>query len=73
MLGRFLFRPGQRVRLSPKGRASSLIDPKHNDRGGVVTKVDEFNVPSVKWDGRKTASGYHPDFIQPDHRPSSHR
>lgn len=68
MIGRHKFRVGQRVRLSQRGKVANIAYRCHLDRPGVVAKVDEFNSPSVLWDGRKTASGYHPDFIEPDRR-----
>jgi hypothetical protein len=51
------------VRPSDYGRAAGLFKEKH--KRGIVVKVDEFNDPTVLWDHRKTASGYHPDFIEP--------
>ena len=68
MLGKHKFRVGQRVRPSPEGKAALLFMRKHLDASGVVTKVDEFNSPTVLWDHRKTACSYHPDFIGPDRR-----
>lgn len=68
MIGRHRFRVGQRVRLSPEARTRSLLPKCRRDATGIVTKVDEFNCPSVRWEHRKTASSYHPDFIEPDRR-----
>jgi hypothetical protein len=65
MLGRHVFSVGDRVRFSAEGIAANLGWPKHNAALGTVVKVDEFNAPSVRWDHRKTASRYHPDFIEP--------
>jgi hypothetical protein len=66
MIGRHKFRIGQRVRPSPEGIRRNVFPGKKATRGGVVEKVDEFNSPTVLWDGRKTADGYHPDFIEPE-------
>lgn len=66
MLGKHKFRVGQRVRPSKEGIAACLFRIRP-DRSGVVTKVD-VNTPTVLWDGRKTTSGYHPDFVEPDKR-----
>ena len=68
MLGKHKFRVGQRVRPSADGKAAHIFMPKHRDRSGVVTKVDEFNSLTVLWDHRKTGGRYHPDFIEPDRR-----
>lgn len=62
------FKPGQRVRLSQYGKDSNIGPITRRDQSGVVTKVDEFNSPTVLWDGRKTAAGYFPGFIEPDRR-----
>lgn len=67
MLGKHVFKVGQRVRPSAEGIAANLFKRRPN-RSGIVQKVDRFNSPTVLWDGRKTASGYHPDFIEPDRR-----
>lgn len=69
MFGTHKFRVGQRVRPSKIGIARPGMFAGHKaERGGTVTKVDEFNCPTVLWDGRKTAAGYHADFIAPDRR-----
>lgn len=69
MLGKHKFKVGQRVRLSDYGKAALLLPKCRRQTMGTVTKVDEFNSPSVRWDHRKTASGYHPDFIAPARKP----
>ena len=58
------FRVGQRERPSDDGKAQHLFAGKEK-RHGTVTAVDEYNCPTVLWDGRKTTSGYHPRFIDP--------
>lgn len=68
MLGRFKFKVGQRVRLSARGKEQFLLPMTKHDIGGTVIKVDEFNCPTVRWDHRRTASSYHPDFIERDYR-----
>lgn len=68
MIGRHKFKVGQRVRVSAYGVEHNILPPHRRDTSGVVVKVDEFNSPSVRWDYRRTASGYHPYFIEPDHR-----
>jgi len=68
MLGKFRFRVGQRVRPSRVGIEACIFPGTRKDKSGVVTKVDRFNSPTVLWDGRKTVSEYHPDFIAPDRR-----
>ena len=68
MLGKHRFRVGQRVRLSDYGKERLITAKKHFDRRGTVIKVDEFNCPTVLWAGRRTGTGYHPDFIAPDRR-----
>lgn len=62
------FRIGQRVRLSAHGREQRLLPRIRIDAGGFVTKVDESNRPTVRWDHRRTADSYFPGFIQPDRR-----
>jgi len=59
------FKIGQKVRLSKRGIEATLYVGVKAKRIGIVTRVDEFNSPTVLWEGRKTASGYHPDFIEP--------
>lgn len=54
---------GQRVRLSQYGKDSRIYSGKKAERHGTVTKVDEFNCPTVLWEGRRTATSYYPDFI----------
>lgn len=65
MLGKHKFRVGQRVKLSQEGRDSLIMPKSRRDIHGTVTKVDRFNSPSVKWDHRRTESGYSPYFIEP--------
>jgi hypothetical protein len=59
------FRVGQKVKPSAEGIAATLFPGVKAKRIGAVTKVDEFNCPTVLWQGRKTASSYHPRFIAP--------
>lgn len=68
MIGKHKFRVGQRVRPSAEGQAANIFKPKHWDASGVVTRVSEFNSPTVKWDHRKTASSYSAYFIEPERR-----
>lgn len=67
------FRVGQRVRLSAYGRERHILPRHHVDASGIITKVDYFNSPSVRWDHRRTASGYFPGFIEPDRRRKSRK
>ena len=53
-----------RVRLSERGRAANLVAKRHLDRRGTVTGYSAGSSPLVKWDGRKTASGYAPWFVE---------
>lgn len=62
------FRVGQRVRPSEYGKDHCIFPKSRFDQSGIVTKVDEFNSPTVLWDGRKTPKGYAPEFIAPDRR-----
>lgn len=57
------FKAGQRVRLSKMGVKALCYSGQKAMRIGTVIKVDQFNSPSVLWDGRRTSSAYHPDFI----------
>lgn len=64
---------GQRVRPSRYGIERNIFvgtyrGEKKAEWSGVVVAVSHLNYPTVKWDARKTASGYHPDFIAPDRR-----
>lgn len=68
MLGTHKFKVGQRVRPSEYSMGRFIFPKTRAAQSGIVTKVDEFNCPTVLWDLRKTASGYHPDFIEPDRR-----
>jgi hypothetical protein len=66
MIGsRLPFRVGQRVKPSPEGIAANLFRRGKENVRGTVTKVDEFNSPTVLWDWRRTTASYHPDFIDP--------
>jgi hypothetical protein len=65
MIGRYRFKVGMRVKLSKAGREANLYPPKKHDRLGTVTRVDQFNTPTVLWDGMKTPRGFHPDFVKP--------
>lgn len=67
------FRVGQRVRPSKYGIERNIFcgtyrGKRRADASGVVLRVDEFNSPTVLWDGRKTASSYFPGFITVDRR-----
>jgi len=62
------FRIGQRVRASQRGIDALLFPGKKALRSGVVRAVDEWNCPTVLWDGRLTTDTYHPDFITVDKR-----
>lgn len=65
MFGRYRFKVGMRVKPSAEGIASTLFPGAKAERKGTVTKVDQWNGPTVLWDGRKTASSYWPGFIEP--------
>jgi hypothetical protein len=60
-----MFKVGDRVRLTEYARQCFIGTTYPPETTGTVTKVDRFNSPTVLWDHRKTASGYHPDFIEP--------
>lgn len=62
------FKVGQHVRVSQYGLDHNLVPKTRRDQTGIVVKVDEYNCPTVLWDGRKTPQGYHPKFIAPDRR-----
>ena len=68
MMRKHKFRVGQRVRPSQYGKDSYIFAKTRRDQTGVVTNVDEFNSPTVRWEGRKTAYGYFAGFIEPDRR-----
>lgn len=38
--------------------------PKYKDIRGTIVDYEHGISPKVLWDGRKTAIGYHPDFIK---------
>jgi hypothetical protein len=58
------FSVGQIVRPSTYGIQKTLFRGKKMGMLGKVTKVDEYNCPTILWDGRKTPKSYHPDFIE---------
>jgi hypothetical protein len=68
MIGKHKFRKDQRVRLSTAGKYACICKRTRREESGIVTRVDEYNSPTVLWDYRKTTSTYHPDFIEPDRR-----
>lgn len=68
IIGKHKFRVGQRVRPSKYGQDSCIFPKTRFDQSGVVLKVDQFNTPTVLWNGRKQARGYYPDFVEPDRR-----
>lgn len=68
MIGKHKFRKGQRVRPSAEGIDAFLFPKTRHNQSGVVLKVDEFNSPTVLWDGRKTGKRYYAGFIAPDRR-----
>lgn len=68
MMRKHKFKVGQRVRLSRYGKDCNILPKARLDQSGMVTKVDEFNSPTVRWGHRKTASGYFAGFIEPDRR-----
>lgn len=68
MTGKYRFKVGQRVRPSQYGKDRCIFSKTRFDQSGVVTKVDQFNSPTILWNGRKTATGYYSDFIEPDRR-----
>ena len=72
MLGKHKFRVGQKVRPSAEGIKANIFPKTRQLQSGIVQKIDQFNSPTVLWDGRKTARGYHPDFIEPDRRRTKH-
>jgi hypothetical protein len=51
------------VQVSEKGKAYRIC-PKHLDRTGVVTSFDRDGMVRVRWNGLKTATPYHPSFIE---------
>ena len=51
------------VHVSEKGKAYRIC-PKHPDRMGVVTSFDRDGMVLVRWNGLKTATPYHPSFIE---------
>lgn len=62
------FRVGQRVRPSAYGIERRIFSKTRHDQSGVIVKVDEFNDPTILWDGRKTPKSYYRGFIAPDRR-----
>lgn len=71
MFRKHKFRVGQRVRLSAYGRERGMLPRTRIDASGVVTMLDGLS-PRVRWDHRRTASGYFPGFIEPDRRRLRH-
>lgn len=65
------FKVGQRVRPSEYGIGRNLFPKTRHNQTGVVVKVDEWNSPTVRWEGRKGASSYFSGFIAPDRRRKS--
>lgn len=64
---------GQRVRPSKYGIERYIFPGayrgfKNADQTGVVTKVDEFGCPTVKWSRKKKPLGYYYGFIDIDRR-----
>lgn len=47
MLGKHKFMVGQRVRPSVEGIEACIFPKTRHNQTGVVTKVDEFNCPTV--------------------------
>lgn len=68
MIGNHKFKVGQRVRPSDHATTRNVFAKTRWHASGVVTKVDEFNFPTVLWDYRRTGSTYHPLFLRPDRR-----
>lgn len=68
MSARRKFRIGLRVRPSSYGISSNIFSKTRHKQSGVVTKVDEFNDPTVLWDGRKTPKRYYYGFVALDRR-----
>ena len=68
MLGDYKFKVGMRVRPSVEGIEALIFPGTRYFQTGIVTKVDEFNCPTVLWQGRKVARSYHPRFISRDYR-----
>ncbi|MBX3502836.1 MAG: hypothetical protein KF889_25605 [Alphaproteobacteria bacterium] len=64
-MGGHRFKVGQRVRFSEYARGRFILPKSRENAIGTVTKVDEFGCPTVRWDHRKTASGYNWAFIEP--------
>ncbi len=67
-MGKHKFRINQRVRPSAYGIERFIFPKTRHTQSGVVVKVDRFNCPTVRWEGRKILQEYHPDFIAPDRR-----
>lgn len=65
------FKTGQRVRPSKYGIECFIFPKSRHGRTGVVVKVDRWNSPTVRWEGRKGASSYFSGFIAPDRRRKS--
>ena len=70
MLGKHIFKTGQRVRPSQEAKDAHIFPKTRFDQAGIITKVDKFNSPTVLWEGRKTPRKYYAGFIEPDLRRS---
>lgn len=68
MLGRHKFTKGQRVRPSAEGISAHIFPKTRHGQTGTVVKVDQFNSPTVLWEGRETTTSYYAGFIEPDRR-----
>lgn len=73
MFGTHKFKVGQRVRPSQDGIEALVFPKTRHNQTGVVIKVDEFNCPTVRWNGFKAPKGYHARFIAPDRRRKTNR
>ena len=60
------FPVGCRVRMSPLGAENF---PRYVGKSGEVIGYEHGVSPKVRFDGNKTASGWHPDFLE--HLPQS--
>ena len=62
------FHVGQRVRPSAYGIDRCIFPKTRQQQSGVVVRVDRFDCPTIKWQGRKTNQSYFFGFIAPDRR-----
>jgi hypothetical protein len=74
LMRRHKFKVGQRVRPSQYALKRGMFRGTYrgadkSKASGVVTAVDQFNSPSVRWSYRKTSNSYFGGFIVPDRRP----